>query len=97
MRLLRPHSPNDDTLFPNRRKVQPYDFSAPDKMKWYVNEIVGHHWKERNIELLVKWNLGDSTWEPLPNCNELEALDNYLMLNNVNNWWDLPKRVMVTS
>jgi len=33
MSLLRPHSPNDDALFPNRRKVQPYDFSMPDKME----------------------------------------------------------------
>jgi len=45
----------------------------------------------------VKWNLGDSTWEPLPNCNELEALNNYLTLNDIKNWQDLPKRVMVTS
>jgi len=51
---------------------------------------------ERNIEFLVR-NLGDSTWEPLPNCNELEALDNYLMLNDVKDWQDLPKRVIVMS
>jgi len=77
--------------------VQPYNFGAPDETEWYVNKIVGHHWKGRNIEFLVKWNLGDSTWEPLLDCNELEALDNYLMLNDVKNWWDLPKRVMVMS
>ena len=97
MGLLRPHCPNDDTLFPNRRKMQPYDFGALDKTEWYVDEIVGHHWKGRNIEFLVKWNLGDSTWEPLTNCNELEVLDNYLMLNDIKNWQDLPKRVTVTS
>jgi len=45
----------------------------------------------------VKWNLGDSTWEPVSNCNKLEALDNYLMLSNIGKWWDLPKRVMMTS
>ena len=90
--LLRPHSPNDDALFPNRRKAQPYDFSTPNEAEWYVNEIIGHHWTGRKIEFLVKWNLGDSTWEPLTNCNELEVLDNYLTLNNVKNWWDLPKR-----
>jgi len=69
----------------------------PDKAEWYVDEIVGHCWTGRKIEFLVKWNLGDSTWEPLTNCNELEALNNYLTLNNIKNWWDLPKRVMVTS
>jgi len=90
--LLRPHNPNDNVLFPSRRKVQPYDFGAPDETEWYVNEIVGHCWKGRNIEFLVKWNLGDSTWEPVSNCNELEALDNYLMLSNVKRWQDLPKR-----
>jgi len=50
-----------DALFPSRRKVQPYDFSTPDETEWYVNKIIGHHWKGRNIEFLVKWNLGDST------------------------------------
>jgi len=29
--LLRPHNPNDDALFPSRRKVQLYDFGAPDE------------------------------------------------------------------
>jgi hypothetical protein len=34
---------------------------------------------------------GDSTWEPLGNCSELTALDNYLTLMNVKNWKELPK------
>jgi len=97
MSLLRPHNPNDNTLFPSRRKVQPYNFSALDETEWYVDKIVGHCWKERNIEFLVKWNLGDSTWEPVSNCNELEALNNYLMLSDVKKWRDLPKRVTMTS
>jgi len=97
MSLLRPHSPNDDTLFPNRRKVQPYDFSTLDETEWYVNKIVDHCWTGRKIEFLVKWNLGDSTWEPLTNCNELEVLNNYLTLDDIKNWQDLPKRVMVMS
>jgi len=29
--LLWPHNPNDNALFPSRRKAQPYDFSAPDE------------------------------------------------------------------
>jgi len=27
----------------------------------------------------------------------LEALNNYLTLSDVKKWWDLPKRVMMTS
>ena len=84
-------------LFPSRRKAQLYDFGAPDETEWYVNKIVSHHWKGRNIEFLVKWNLGDSTREPVSNCNELEALNNYLMLSNVKRWQDLPKRVTMMS
>jgi len=95
--LLRPHNSNEDVLFPSRRKAQPYDFGAPDETEWYVDEIISHHWKGRNIEFLVKWNLGDSTWEPVSNCNELEALDNYLMLSDIKRWQDLPKRVTMTS
>ena len=97
MSLLRPHHANDDALFPNRKKAEPYDFGAPEGAEWYVDEIVGHRWVGRNIEFLVKWNLGDSTWEPLANCDELEALDNYLMLMDVKEWQDLPKRVTTTS
>ena len=65
--------------------------------KWYVDKIVGHRWKSRNIEFLVKWNLGDSTWEPLSNCNELIALDRYLTLMDAKDWQDLPKRVTKMS
>jgi hypothetical protein len=43
------------------------------------------------VEFLVKWNLGDSTWEPLGNCSKLAALDNYLMLMDVKDWKELPK------
>jgi hypothetical protein len=40
--LLRPHHPNDDVLFPNRRKAEPYDFGAPEDTKWYMDKIVRH-------------------------------------------------------
>jgi hypothetical protein len=95
--LLRPHYPNDDALFPNRKKAEPYDFGAPENAEWYVDEIVGHRWKARSLEFLVKWNMGDSTWEPLANCDELEALDAYLTLMNVKEWQELPRRVTTTS
>jgi hypothetical protein len=95
--LLRPHQPNDDALFPNRKKAELYDFGAPDDAEWTVDELVGHRWKGRKVEFLVKWNLGDSTWEPLGNCSELAALDNYLTLMNVKDWKKLPKRMTKMS
>ena len=95
--LLRPHYPNDDALFPNRERAEPYNFGTPDDAEWFVDEIVGHRWKGRNVEFLVKWNMGDSTWEPLGNCNELAALDQYLMLMNIKEWKELTKRVTKMS
>ena len=90
--LLRPHVPNDDVLFPNRHKPEPYDFGAPSSAEWYVDEITGHRWKGKTPEFEVRWNLGDTTWEPLDNCNELSALDDYLTLLNVKDWDELPRR-----
>ena len=84
-------------LFPNRKRAEPYDFGTPEDAEWFVDEIVSHKWKGKSIEFLVKWNLGDSTWEPLTNCNELAALDAYLTLMDVKEWQHLPKRVMKTS
>ena len=95
--LLRPHYPNDNALFPNRKRAELYDFGTPEDVEWFINEIISHRWKGIFIEFLVKWNLGDSPWEPLSNCNELIALDTYLMLMDVKDWQQLPKRVMKMS
>ena len=32
-------------------------------------------WANNNLELQVKWTLGDVTWEPISSCKDLEALD----------------------
>jgi hypothetical protein len=95
--LLRPHQLNDNALFPNRKRAEPYNFGTPDDAEWMVDKLVGHQWKGRKVEFLVKWNLGDSTWEPLGNCSELAALDNYLTLMNIKDWKELPKRMTKTS
>jgi hypothetical protein len=89
--LLRPHYANDDVLFPNRCYLDPYNFSALDGAKWYVEEIMAHRWRGRVLELQVKWSLGESTWEPLSVCNELAALDTYLALVGAKEWEDLPR------
>jgi hypothetical protein len=40
--LLRPHQLNNDTLFPNRKRAEPYDFGTPDNAEWTVDKLVGH-------------------------------------------------------
>ena len=51
---------------------------------------MAHRWSNyTDIELQVKWTLGDVTWEPLASWKELEALDNYLELRGVTQVCDL--------
>ena len=74
--LLWAHEPNNDTMFPRRDAQAFYN----DKAEWVVDELLAHRWKGTQIEFLVRWNLGDTTWEPYAHCKELEALDRYLEL-----------------
>src|ERR1700726_822976 len=90
--LLRAHQPNDDALFPDRRTVDAYDFGAPEDAEWYMDEIVGHRWHGRRIEFQVRWSLGDTTWENLATCDELEALDKYLEVMGITDWRELARR-----
>ncbi|KAG6823875.1 hypothetical protein H0H92_008775, partial [Tricholoma furcatifolium] len=91
---LRPYHPTDDTMFPNRVTPEPYDFGAADDQEWFVDEIIGHRWStDDRLELEVRWSLGDTTWEPLQNCRELEALDRYLELQGVKRPAGLSKRI----
>ncbi|PBK60271.1 hypothetical protein ARMSODRAFT_850709, partial [Armillaria solidipes] len=73
--LLWPFHLNNDELFPNRSQPDPYDFGALDNAEWFVDEIIGHRWMAKSLELHIQWSLGDTTWEPLASCNELAALD----------------------
>ena len=79
-------------LFPNHSQPEPYDFGAPTNAEWFVDAVTGHRWKGKNLEIEIRWNLGDTTWEPIETCNELAALDDYLTLLNVKDWPELPKR-----
>ena len=91
--LIRQHVPNDDNRFPRRDTHVEYDMGENDETEWFVEEIIGHHWKPKGgLELRVQWTLGDVTWEPLRNCNELEALDRYLELHGVKTPHELPRR-----
>jgi hypothetical protein len=90
--------PNDDEWFPKRDTQVLYDLGENDETEWFADEIIGHHWKPNGkLELRVQWTLGDVTWEPLQNCNDLEALDNYLELHGVKTPQRLPKRGQTTT
>jgi hypothetical protein len=62
-----------------------------------VEEITAHRWVGCNIQFEVKWSLGDTTWEPLANCNELAALDSHLLLMDISDWRDLQRRAAGTA
>jgi hypothetical protein len=91
---LRPAVPNDDQIFPKRDAQYAYDYGEADDMEWGVDQILSHRWKGRSVEFLVKWTLGDTTWEPLRGVDELEALDRYLELFGLkgSEWRKLPRR-----
>src|SRR5258706_16371860 len=81
--LLKPHVPNDDNRFPSRDVQVYYDFGYSDEAEQEVAEILAHQWDGWKLRLLVKWNSGDSTWEPLKSCDKLLALDEYLSIRGV--------------
>jgi hypothetical protein len=81
---------NDDALFPHREVHAYYDFSTPDDQEWLVDEILTHKWDKNTLLFKMHWNLSDTTWEPLENCKDLQALDDYLKLIRVVQPQNLP-------
>ena len=94
---LRPHVPNDDDLFPHREVKVFYDFGLDAEEEWLVDHIVGHRWEGKRIEFEVRWNLGDTTWEPYVHVKELQALDRYLELRGVATWRALLKKAIAMA
>ena len=91
MSLVRAHIPNNDERFPHRDTATCYDFGTTDEPEWFVDEILAHCWVDRaHLEFQVRWTLGGVMWEPLAECKELEALDEYLELHGVQRPHDLP-------
>ena len=80
---LCPHFANDDALFLHREAHVFYDFGNPDDQEWLVEEILAHKWDRNTLAFQVHWNLGDTTWESLETCNDLQALQEYLQLIGV--------------
>lgn len=60
-----------------------YDLGNPTDAEWGVDCILEHRRTGRTINFLVRWNLGDETWEPLSHVNALKALDEYLVVQGV--------------
>ena len=92
MGLLWAHEPNDDIMFLRRDAQTFYDVSNNNDTEWVVDELLAHRWKGAQVEFLVRWNLGDTTWEPYIHCKELEALDRYLELQGAASVKQLPRR-----
>ena len=92
MGLVRKFVANNDELFPKRDVKSFYDFGQDDKQERLIKEITSHRWPNlKELKLEVRWMLGDTTWEPLAACKDLEALDLYLELWGVAHPRDLPK------
>lgn len=91
---LREYLKNDDRAFPKREVRAFYDFGDNEDEEWLVDEILAHEWNNQELKLLVQWNLGDTTWEPVSECDKLTALDRYLELQGIKTkeWKDLPRR-----
>jgi len=91
---LRPYIKNDEKIFPRREAQAFYDFGEDDEQEWLVDEILTHQWNGNKLEFLIRWNLGDTTWEPYAMCKELEALDKYLELQGLreDEWKKLPRK-----
>ena len=94
MGLVRKFVANNDKLFPKRDAKSFYDFGQDDEQEWLVKEITSHQWlNSKELELKVRWTLGDTTWGPLAACKDLEALDLYLELQGIAYPRDLPKHI----
>ena len=94
MGLVQKFIANNDELFPKRDTRSFYDFSQDDKQEWFIKEITSHRWpNSKELELKVRWMLGDTTWEPLAACKDLEVLDLYLEFWGVAHPHDLPKHI----
>jgi hypothetical protein len=92
IQLLCPFVNNDQTLFPKCDAQYYYDYRETNNNEWVVNEIIRHWWNGKVIEFHVHWSLGDTTWEPIEHCDELQALDEYLILMNTKDWRSLHKK-----
>ena len=92
IRVLRQHEPNDDALFPKQDMQAFYDVGNEEEVEWVIDGVLAHRWAGTKVKFLVRWNLGDSTWELYAHCKDLKALDRYLKIQGVESVRRLPHR-----
>ena len=73
---------NNDILFPKRNTKVYYNFGNKEDQEWLIEENLAHKWTKNELEFQIKWTARDVTWELLSSCKGLEALDNYLELQD---------------
>ncbi|KNZ75792.1 hypothetical protein J132_01538 [Termitomyces sp. J132] len=94
--LLHLYKVSDNALFPSRAMLEPYNFGTPDDQEWFVDDLVGHCWDDKNLEFKICWSLEDTTWEFLATCKDLVALDRYLELQGMQCPVQLARRSKLT-
>jgi hypothetical protein len=77
------HFMNDDTLFLQWESYPYYDFGTPDNQEWSIDKILAHKWDKNKLSFQIRWNLENTTWEPLQFCKDLQALNAYLELMGI--------------
>ena len=68
-------------------------FSFITDVRINIHILYHNRLNPKELKLEVRWTLGDTTWEPLAYCKELEALDAYLELWGIAQPCNLPKHI----
>jgi hypothetical protein len=90
-KVLKSHNENDAKQFPKCETRVQYDVGNDPDQEWVIHSIEDHKWSP-GLTFKVRWELGDSTWEPLEVVKELEGLDHYLKLEGVTRPSDLRRK-----
>ena len=59
--LVQPYITNNDIWFPKRDTKVYYDFGNDKDQEWLVEKILAHTWTNNDLELPLKWMVGDIT------------------------------------
>ena len=71
---------------PYQEAVDKFNARYDDEGKlWTYEEIIGHRYNKGRVELLVKWDTGEETWEPCKTMRKTDPLEvaNYAHKNNL--------------
>ncbi|EEB99754.1 hypothetical protein MPER_00491, partial [Moniliophthora perniciosa FA553] len=79
---LKPWTPNDDDLFPQRTHQRPGPIVTEDGVEeYFINEIIDERKRGRGYQYLVRWvgyGAEDDEWLPGKDLDECAALDVWL-------------------